>query len=85
MSSVFSIPLGAVWVSNGQAEAILEGCIELAARRGLSGIVVDYLREKLTTSGLGCKPAVRASQVRVWPFGGETFAAAALLSHYLSP
>lgn len=54
MSSVFTTPLGKVWVSNGQAEAILDGCAKLAARRGLSGVVVDYLREMLTTSGLGC-------------------------------
>ena len=54
MSSVFTTPLGNVWVSNGQAEAILDGCVALAARRGLSGVVVDYLRETLTTSGVGC-------------------------------
>ena len=54
MSSVFTTPLGKVWVSNGQAEAILDECAELAARRGLFGVVVDYLRETLTTSGLGC-------------------------------
>lgn len=54
MSSVFTTPFGKVWVSNGQAEGILDGCIELATRRGLSGVVVDYLREQRTTSGVGC-------------------------------
>lgn len=54
MSSVFTTPLGDIWVSNGQAEVILEGCIKLAARQGLSGPVVDYLREKVIQSGMGC-------------------------------
>lgn len=53
MSSVFTTPLGKVWVSNGQAEAILDGCAELAARRGLGGVVVDYLRECLCLAALG--------------------------------
>ena len=54
MSSVFTTPLGDIWVSNGQAEAILDGCIKVAERQGLSGPVVEFLREHMTTSGMGC-------------------------------
>ncbi|MEZ4310761.1 MAG: hypothetical protein R3F14_22180 [Polyangiaceae bacterium] len=54
MSSVFTTPLGKIWVSNGQAEAILDGSLKLAERRGLSRPVVEFFRDQMITSGMGC-------------------------------